>query len=277
MIVPALATLGTWEALWWAVRRHRRASAYARALSRARALGRPLAVIGAPDGGVTGGYGCGDITIDLAPCLCCPNAVQADVCDRLPLPDNSAVIFVSCVLEYVADLDAAMREIDRVSCGERYIAHVEPWTATAYAYPGARRTLPPELLENRELPREIVALRTKRGTFYVDAQIADTLENRSVGLQWRYDLPPGAGMLFVFDQPGIHPFWMKNTLVPLDIAFIDDGGRVVSIAKNAAPLNDTTTYASRDTKSVIELPAGFSDKIGLSPGDRLIRAGERTA
>ena len=59
MIVPVIATLGTWEALWWAVRRHRRSSAYARALSRARALRRPLAVIGAPDGGVTGGYGCG--------------------------------------------------------------------------------------------------------------------------------------------------------------------------------------------------------------------------
>ena len=144
MIVPALATLAVWEAAWWARRRARRASVYEAALEHAQAIGRPLMVIGAPDGGVTSGYGCGDIACDLAPSSC-PVSIEADITDRIPVPDHSVVVFCSCVLEYVNDLQGALSEIQRVSGGHAFFVGVEPWTLTAFCYPGARRSLPTEL------------------------------------------------------------------------------------------------------------------------------------
>jgi SAM-dependent methyltransferase len=134
--------LALWEGGWWLRRRTRRIEQYARAAAKARELGRELVVIGAPDGGVTSGYPCGDITVDVAPSSC-PLAIQADVTKRLPFADNSVVVFVSCVLEYVSDARAAIQEIHRVSGGYAYFVGVEPWTLTAYLYPGAKRTLPP--------------------------------------------------------------------------------------------------------------------------------------
>lgn len=104
-------------------------------------LGRPLVVIGAPDAGATSGYGCGDITVDLQPSTC-PRSIQADITKTLPFGDNSVVVFASCVLEYVSDVDATIREIQRVSGGYAYFVGVEPWTLAAKLYPGARRTLP---------------------------------------------------------------------------------------------------------------------------------------
>lgn len=129
-----------WEGAWWARRRALRTSVYAQALSRARALGRPLLVVGAPDGGVTAGYGCGDITVDAAPSAC-PGAMRADITRELPIRDASVVVFVSCVLEYVGDYRSAIHELQRISGGEIFLVRVEPWTATAYLYPGARRTI----------------------------------------------------------------------------------------------------------------------------------------
>jgi hypothetical protein len=130
-----------WEAGWWARRRAKRQTTYQEAYLRARALGRPLVVVGAPDGGVTSGYGCGDVTLDLAPSSC-PRSMVADISERLPFDDDSVVVFVSCVLEYVDRYPEALAEIQRISGGELFLVRVEPWTATAYLYPGAKRTLP---------------------------------------------------------------------------------------------------------------------------------------
>jgi hypothetical protein len=145
VIAPFVAYLvgaaACWEAGWWAERRHRRGRVYAQALNAARALGRPLVVLGAPDAGSTAGYGCGDITVDLATSSC-PRAVQADVTRGLPFADGSVVIVAMCVLEYVSDAQAALREIMRASGGYAYFVGVEPWTLAAKFYPGARRTLP---------------------------------------------------------------------------------------------------------------------------------------
>jgi ubiquinone/menaquinone biosynthesis C-methylase UbiE len=69
----------------------------------------------------------------------------ADITKQLPFHDNSVVVFVSCVLEYVDDVDAAIKELMRISGGHLYVVRVEPWTATAYLYPGAKRTLPETL------------------------------------------------------------------------------------------------------------------------------------
>jgi hypothetical protein len=118
---------------------------FALARAQANASGRPLVVVGAPDGGVTAGYDCGDVTIDLAKSSC-PVFMQVDITKKIPLPDNSCVVFVSCVLEYVDDFHTAWAELCRISGGMVHVVRVEPWTLAAYLYPGAKRTLPAKLL-----------------------------------------------------------------------------------------------------------------------------------
>ena len=136
-----VAALGAWEAGWWLRRRGRRTAQYARARADATVTGRPLVVIGAPDGGSTAGYPCGDYTVDLSGSSC-PNTIVADVTKRLPFADDSVVVYASCVLEYVEDAQAAIAEIKRISGGHAYFVGVEPWTLCSRFYDGARRTLP---------------------------------------------------------------------------------------------------------------------------------------
>lgn len=138
--------VGGWELAWYARRSMLRTSTYACAQARAKALGKPLVVVGAPDGGVTAGYGCGDVTVDIQSSAC-PNSLRADITKPLPMANDSVVVFVSCVLEYVGDVDAALAELHRVGGANVFIVRVEPWTLAAYLYPGARRTLPASTVE----------------------------------------------------------------------------------------------------------------------------------
>jgi len=139
------AAVAAWEAGWWLRRRMQRRSMFEAARAEARRLGKPLVVVGAPDGGVTAGYGCGDVTVDLAGSTC-PRSIAADITKPLPFADDSVVVFVACVLEYVDDMPRAVAELTRISGGRMYVVRVEPWTLTAYLYPGARRTISRENL-----------------------------------------------------------------------------------------------------------------------------------
>ena len=143
MKIPKLAKVAiglvAWEGVWWASRNATRNRTYDQAQECARALGRPLVVVGAPDRGATRGPGYGDLTIDIGPSDA-PNFLQADICKPLPIKSNSCVVFVSCVLEYVQDVDAAVKELLRISGGYVFNCRVQPWTLTAYLYPGAKRT-----------------------------------------------------------------------------------------------------------------------------------------
>ena len=123
-----------------------RSRLFIEAAQRARSLQRTLVVIGDPDAGPTTrllrAYDCGDVCVDAKGCPMCPVMKVADITAG-PIPgisSNSAVVFVSCVLEYVADLPAALREILRIAGDFEniYIVTVQPWTLTASLYPGAR-------------------------------------------------------------------------------------------------------------------------------------------
>jgi len=137
----ALGWLLLGEGCLWLERRDRRRRVWQAACARAEELGRPLVVVGAPDGGVTAGYGCGDVTIDIAPSAC-PCSVRWDICDGMPLPDDSCVVYVSCVLEYVRDWKGAVAELERVSGGELFLVTVEPFSLTGWMYPGTRLPVP---------------------------------------------------------------------------------------------------------------------------------------
>ena len=136
---------GAWEAAWWAMRVSDRTALYREAFALSRQIGKPLLVVGAPDLGATGGPGYGDMVVDIRPSSC-PNSFVADITERIPLGDDSCVVFVSCVLEYVSDLHAALRELRRVAGDRVFICRVQPWTLAAYLYPGARRTLDSSVL-----------------------------------------------------------------------------------------------------------------------------------
>jgi len=116
------------------------------AARRARSLQRTLVVIGDPDAGLSTrlrrAYDCGDVCVDANGCPMCPVVQVADITAG-PIPGiaaNSVVVFVSCVLEYVGDLPAALREIQRIAgdLENIYIVTVQPWTLTASLYPGAQ-------------------------------------------------------------------------------------------------------------------------------------------
>lgn len=128
----------------WQARRE----AFDLAARRAAALRRPLIVVGDPDGGAVTrlhrAYGCGDLCVDINGCPMCKVARVADITAGPVhgVADDSAVVFVSCVLEYVGDAAAAVREIGRMAGSVENIFYisVEPWTMTAALYPGARWT-----------------------------------------------------------------------------------------------------------------------------------------
>ncbi len=126
------------------IRFREREAAYKAAFERASVLGRTLVVVGDPDAGfhtrLIRAYGCGDVCLDLNGCPQCPVSIVADVTKPLPFPDDSAVVFVACVLEYVTDPKAAAQEFRRIagSPSNVFTVFVQPWTLTARLYPNAK-------------------------------------------------------------------------------------------------------------------------------------------
>jgi len=101
-------------------------------------------------------------------------------------------------------------------------------------------------------------------------EIAKTQEERSSGLMFREKLDFDSGMLFVFPDNGIHGFWMKNTLIPLDIIWINNG-KIVYIAKNMQPCKETcdSIIPDKNSRYVLEINSGLSEKLGLKAGDEV--------
>lgn len=107
----------------------------------------------------------------------------------------------------------------------------------------------------------------------IDVEIADTVPKRSRGLSFRESVPPLTGMLFIFDSKAKHSFWMKDTLVPLDIIWLNNH-RIVHI-EHSVPVpppntqNPPTLHPSKDANFVLELAAGEAHRLKLTPGSRL--------
>lgn len=100
-------------------------------------------------------------------------------------------------------------------------------------------------------------------------QIADTEATREKGLMFVKRLGPNDGMLFDFKTPQPVAFWMRNTLIPLDMVFIAADGRVVSIASNAVPMDETPIPSGGAILGVLEIRGGRAAEIGVEPGDRV--------
>jgi uncharacterized membrane protein (UPF0127 family) len=107
-------------------------------------------------------------------------------------------------------------------------------------------------------------------SYPIVVEVARTPEQLSHGLMFRRALPNGSGMLFDFGAPRPVQMWMKNTLIPLDMLFIDAHGRVVSIDEDAAPGTLTPRGPASPVLAVLELPAGTARRLQIHPGDRVI-------
>jgi uncharacterized protein len=118
-------------------------------------------------------------------------------------------------------------------------------------------------------PLSEVVVETRTGAHRFMVEIADEPEERARGLMFRETLADDAGMLFDMGVTAPAGFWMRNTLVSLDIIFIGDDGRVVSIAERTVPLSEEVLRSAGPVRFVLELVAGMSDRIGLEPGDRI--------
>lgn len=101
------------------------------------------------------------------------------------------------------------------------------------------------------------------------AELATTTAQLAQGLMYRQELGPDRGMLFVFPEVTQTSFWMKNTLIPLDMIFIGADKRIVSIVENAAPQTTTPRSAEGPFQYVLEVEGGRSAALGLQAGDRV--------
>ena len=99
--------------------------------------------------------------------------------------------------------------------------------------------------------------------------IAATEPRRNQGLMFVKSLPAQRGMLFLFDAPQITAFWMKNTLIPLDLLFIAPDGRIIRIAENATPLSEAAINSMGVVTGVLEVAGGTSARLGFKAGDRV--------
>ncbi len=94
-------------------------------------------------------------------------------------------------------------------------------------------------------------------------EVAETPEQQSRGMMFRTSMAPDRGMLFPFDPPRFGSFWMRNTLIPLDMIFIRADGTIDRIAENRPPQDDTPTTSGGIVSAVLELPGGTAARLGL--------------
>lgn len=100
----------------------------------------------------------------------------------------------------------------------------------------------------------------------IDIEIADNEDKRMTGLMFRDKMDENQGMLFLFQIEEQQAFWMKNTILPLDIIFVNAKREVVSIQKNAEPYSEKSLPSFKPAQYVVEVNAGYTDKYGIKPG-----------
>ena len=115
---------------------------------------------------------------------------------------------------------------------------------------------------------ELPVVELTAGMHRIRAELADTFPTRIQGLMHRKSLAPNAGMLFAFDQAEIQCMWMKNTLIPLSVAFIDDAGVIINIA-DMRPHDEASHCATRPARFALEMEQGWFAKRGIKPGMKL--------
>jgi uncharacterized membrane protein (UPF0127 family) len=118
-------------------------------------------------------------------------------------------------------------------------------------------------------PQQLPTITLKAGMHNIRAQVAATFEQRQTGLMFRREMPTHEGMLFVFEEPSQQCFWMRNTLIPLTIAFLADDGTIVNLA-DMQPLSEQSHCSKSAVRYALEMNLGWFAKRGVKPGYRLV-------
>jgi uncharacterized membrane protein (UPF0127 family) len=118
------------------------------------------------------------------------------------------------------------------------------------------------------LRAELPVVQLSAGMHLIRAEVADTTPSRTQGLMHRKSMPQGAGMVFVFEDLAPHCMWMKNTLIPLSVAFIDAAGAIINIA-DMQPHSEQSHCATRPARYALEMNKGWFAERGIKPGAKL--------
>jgi uncharacterized protein len=125
---------------------------------------------------------------------------------------------------------------------------------------------------NEEFPRSALQIHAHGGPSWFNIRIADTPAHQELGLMFVTHLPSDEGMLFPQEQPRIVAMWMKNTLIPLDMLFIDTHGKIVCVIANAKPESLDVLSCDKPVKAVLEIGGGEAQRRGIQIGDTVLHA-----
>ena len=111
-----------------------------------------------------------------------------------------------------------------------------------------------------------VTVTTGEGTHTFRTEVADTPEAQRRGMMFRTEMAPDEAMLFPYAEADIRSFWMRNTVLPLDIVFIAEDGSIINIA-DGVPYNEVSVLSEAPAIAVLELAGGRAEELGIGPGD----------
>ncbi len=123
------------------------------------------------------------------------------------------------------------------------------------------------MAQNGPQPR-LPVIELTAGMYVIQAEVAQTMNEQSIGLMYRRTMAVNEGMLFIYDSPQVRCFWMRNTLLPLTIAFIADDGSIVNL-KDMQPETEKSHCSTKPVRYALEMNQGWFEKRGLKPGFKL--------
>lgn len=119
------------------------------------------------------------------------------------------------------------------------------------------------------LPQSDLVIRTEKGPQKFKVELADNDGTRARGMMFRTSMAPDAGMLFDFKQEQMASFWMRNTLIPLDMLFIKADGTILNIHQRAIPRDESGINSIGPVRAVLELNGGTASRLGIKAGDKV--------
>lgn len=128
-----------------------------------------------------------------------------------------------------------------------------------------------------KMRRESLILQTVAARHVIEIEVAESMEEKSLGLMFRPTVPDGTGMLFPYGPPQEITMWMKNTYTSLDMVFIRPDGIIHRIEARTEPMSERTIGSNGPVSAVLELKAGAAERMGLKAGDRVLHKSFGTA